>query len=260
MALIGMAVFDTLENNRSWMTRKTLESLAKTVDWSKHRLICSDNGSCPETFTIYKDMQPHIPGMAIITNGTNLGTARAINRAWLKRKLNENCVKIDNDVVIHEAGWLDKLEKCIQRDPAIGIIGLKRKDLREATYETGWAQSSLIMLPHNAGQEWLIVEKVAHVMGTCQLYSAALLDKIGFLYQMGGLYGFDDSISAIRSLKAGFYSCFWPHVEIDHIDPGANAFTDWKRKYAGEHMSKWLAIRNEYINGRRNIYHGPNDD
>jgi GT2 family glycosyltransferase len=261
MALIGMAVFDTEDNKRSWMTRETLGSLSRTVDWSRHRLIISDNGSCAETHKIYRECST-LPNLRVIYNGKNLGTARAVNQAWALRTPNEGCVKIDNDVVIREHGWLDKLEECIQRDPKIGIIGLKRKDLDETpnAQPGSWNQSQLIMLPHEKGQDWLVVEAVHHVMGTCQLYSAKLLEKIGYLYQMAGLYGFDDSLAATRCKIAGFYSCFYPHYRIDHIDPGNTDFQKWKEDLAGKGMAAFNHCREEYLSGRRSIHHGPSDE
>ena len=113
---------------------------------------------------------------------------------------------MDNDVVIHQAGWVEKLEACIERDPQIGIIGLKRKDCIESPDRTDFYKSELMMLPHIPGEEWLIVEKVNHVMGTCQMYNSKLIDRIGGLYQMDGLYGFDDSLAAVRCKLAGFYN------------------------------------------------------
>ena len=37
--LIAMAVYDTVENKRTVMTERTLQSLAERVDWNKHRLV-----------------------------------------------------------------------------------------------------------------------------------------------------------------------------------------------------------------------------
>ena len=48
MALIAMAVHDTVENGRSKYTEKTLRTLLDTVDWHDHRLIIVDNNSCKD--------------------------------------------------------------------------------------------------------------------------------------------------------------------------------------------------------------------
>jgi GT2 family glycosyltransferase len=257
MALIAMAVYDTKENNRTQFTAATLDTLERTVDWNRHRLIVVDNGSCPET----KELLLHHPIVTIqpITLQKNIGTAKAINRAWSRRQDGENVVKMDNDVHIKQRGWADVMEEAIARDPAIGIIGLKRKDLAEsplATHE--WYISTLHMVPHAPGQLWIVVEKVNHVFGTCQMYSSKLIEEIGFLYQMDGLYGFDDALASLRANLSGFSTVFLHGFEIDHLDPGGTDYTKWKANYAGQMMDKYHRVAQEYRDETRPLYYpGP---
>lgn len=255
MALLSMAVYDTEENNRTWMTLATLKSLAWTVNWNKHRLFVCDNGSCEATYEVYKEASERLP-FTLLRMGSNVGTAAAINRGWQRREPGEHCVKLDNDVVIHQPHWVDWMEDVFERDPEIGICGLKRKDLEERPWSHNeWWRSTLRMLPQDKGQRWLIVEEVAHVMGTCQAYSSALLDEIGYLYQGNWKYAFDDSLAATRAKVAGFKSAFLHGFEIDHIDPGGTEFTEWKRKVAGDAMAWFHKTRNSYISGEKDIYY-----
>jgi GT2 family glycosyltransferase len=253
--LIGMAVFDTVENDRTWMTRDTLESLRKTVNWEKHRLIISDNGSCEATSDLYNRYGSILP-FTVLRNGSNIGTARAINRAWKQREPGEHCVKMDNDVVIHQPEWVDWLEEVFAVDPKIGICGLKRKDLEESPLSSDpWWRSKLRMLPHEKGQRWIVVEEVMHVMGTCQAYSSLLLDRIGYLAQPG-TYGFDDSLAAVRAKVAGFKSAFLHGFEIDHIDPGGTEFLQWKMDHAREYMGAFNDLKARIQAGTLDVYFG----
>ncbi len=258
MALIAMAVFDTVENERSWMTRDTLKSLNRTVNWKKHRLIISDNGSCDKTFRIY-DVMREVLTFELIENGQNLGTAAAINLAWRDRRPGEAAVKMDNDCVIFQKGWVDWMEDVFARDPKIGICGLKRKDLAERPdHPNQWYKSEVRMLPHEPGQRWLVVEKCRHIMGTCQAYSSALLDQIGYLDQMqseGNVYGYDDSLASLRSELAGFENVFLHGFEIDHIDPGNSEYTTQKQVNAGQWMGRYHQVRDEYQRGIRDLYY-----
>jgi GT2 family glycosyltransferase len=79
MALINMAVYDTVKNNRTDYTRRTLESLAERVDFNKHRLVVIDNDSCNATKVLLSHMQTRM-GFTLITNQQNVGTAKAINQ------------------------------------------------------------------------------------------------------------------------------------------------------------------------------------
>ena len=111
MALIAMAVWDTVENKRTAYTARTLESLRDTVS-GKHRIVIVDNGSCDETKRILH-LYSGYHGFSVITLPENIGTARAVNKAWQLREVGEHCVKMDNDVVIHSKGWADELEEVL---------------------------------------------------------------------------------------------------------------------------------------------------
>lgn len=249
--LLAMAVFDTLENGRTWMTRATLDSLLETVDFGKHRLIISDNGSCQATLDLYAEYP-----FRVIYSLENLGTAKAINKAWGCRYPGEDAVKLDNDVVIRQAEWADWMEDVFERDPTIGICGLKRRDLAESPFsEDAHFRSTLRMLPHTKGQRWITVEEVEHVIGTCQAYSSLLLDKIGYLVQPG-VYGFDDGLSSMRAKIAGFKRCFLVGFEIDHIDPGGSDFCQWKIEQANDGWEEYQSMCQLYQMGLKDVYYG----
>ena len=135
---------------------------------------------------------------------------------------------------------------------------MKRKDL----WETPWHEipsnrCELMMLPHKPGERWIIVEKSKHVMGTCVLHTAALIDKIGYLYQPS-VYGYDDTLMSCRANVAGFITCFLSHIDIDHIDPGGTDYIQWKRDEAGIHQQEVLRLMKGYVDGSIGIYYDEN--
>lgn len=268
MALLAMAVYDTVENKRSDFTRRTIESLLKTVDFNKHRLIIVDNNSCEETKLIYKwlnncciyeyESTGKKNDVLVIHLPSNVGTAMAVNEALRMREPGEYAIKLDNDVVFHKQGWVDEMEDVIDRMPKIGVLGLKRKDVCESAYALNPDQRSrLLEVPHHPGEKWYVVEQCRQVMGTCTMLNFRMLEKVGYFYQMDGLYGFDDSLMCVRSSKAGYTNCFMHGIEIDHIDPGGTEYTDWKNKYAHEMLSKYAEVERAYNNGTKDIYYNP---
>lgn len=255
--LIGMAVYSTEENKKDECLERTLESLHKTVDFSIHRLMLSVNAQTEKTKNIIARYENLGVVDHVIYNETNIGTAEAINKVWKIRQKGQHCIKMDDDVLFEEFGWLDKLVECVERDQNIGIIGLKRKDCWENTkHPDPYYRSQYIELPHESGQTWLTVEKVSHVIGTCQLYNSAFLDKIGYLFQPS-LYGYDDVLASWRAYKAGMMCCFYPHYHIHHIDPGNTPYQDWKHKHSGEVTQLVIDIKNQYLSGERSIYYNP---
>lgn len=254
--MIAMAVYDTAENKRTAYTRATLECITNTVDLSRHRLYIIDNASCEETKELlarYFDTE----GISILYNNNNIGTAKAINQAWRHRKEGEHLIKMDNDVVIHFDGWVDELEQCInvgnRMSEPIGILGLKRKDLIESPFRLDFYQSKLIQLPHVNGERWWNVEVVNHVMGTCQMYNSRLIDEIGGLYQMDGIYGFDDSLAAVRCQLAGFQNAFLNYINIDHIDDGGTDYQKWKENYVAPLFAEYEKLKVKMVKGEAPI-------
>lgn len=252
-----MCCHDLEGSGRSELTERTVESLCKRFDWQRHRLFLIDNGSTDQrTHAVLGKWEAFDRFVTVIRNPENLGTAAAINQAWRNRRPGEHAVKMDNDVIIHAQDWVEQMEEALSRDPSIGIVGLKRKDLIEHPDRTDFYKSHLYHLPHEPGQRWIIGEQVNHVMGTCQMYSSALLDRIGYLYQPR-LYGFDDSLAGHRCALAGFKSVFLPHIEIDHLDPGGTPYQAWKERHAGEQWEEYHKILREYETGERSIYYNP---
>lgn len=264
MALIGMAVYDTAENDRTKYTEKTLQSLLETVDFNKHRLFIYDNNSCEETKNLLRlfawdlKMKYDREGIyTVITGPENIGTAEAINHCWKHRAEGEHCVKMDNDVVIHQSGWLDDLEEAVRREPVIGQCALKRPDIWEnPDHESPLYKSTLMMLPHKPGEKWMVAESVNHCIGTCVLHSSALLDRVGYLKQPKH-YGFDDSLMSLRSRIAGFKNVFLPYIPISHIDAGDNPYTEEKCRLAGEYMQEYAKLRDGYNDKTIDIYYNP---
>ena len=254
--LIAMAVHDTEENKRSELTEKVLNQLHFQHIFYDHEFWIIDNNSCQETKEIIKEYEAD-GFINVITNEQNIGTAEAVNLAWKNRKPGQHCIKMDNDVIIDNVDWVKEMVEAIEREARIGIVGLKRKDCWEEPNHAlpDW-RSELIMLPHFAGQRWIIVEKCHHIIGTCQMYSSALLDKIGYLCQPN-LYGYDDVLASHRSTVAGMWNVFLPHIEIEHIDKGETEYQTWKEKHSAEVTQEVIKMTHEYYHGTRPIYYNP---
>lgn len=260
MSLLSMAVYCTEENGKDECLDKTLSSLLQTVEFDKHRIVFSVNAGTDHTREILNDfgmfMREDAP-LEIIYNGENLGTAGAINKVWALRSPGENVVKLDDDVVFHQAGWVDKMEDAIKRDPSIGIIGLKRNDLMQSPWQPDpHFRSEVKMLPHEHGQQWIVVEKADDIIGTCTMFNSLLLDKVGFSRQPGK-YGFEDSLFCHRSHLAGFYNCFLSNYDIDHIDNRPTPYIDWKRKHSEENFKEYHRLVHAMIAGIEPTYYNP---
>lgn len=249
MTLIAMAVHDTEENQRAKYTKQTLESLIETVDLNKHKLYLINNNSCKETQDLLNKYCwiNTLLNIYVIDNTENLGTAKAINQAWYLSDKGETLVKMDNDVVINNYGWVEDMETAM-RLGGYGIVGLKRKDLMQHPNAKDNWKTQLKMLPHQKGEPWIVVEESEDIIGTVQMFNPSLINKMGGLMQ-AGVYGFDDTLACIRAKLLGYKLAFLPHIDIDHIDVGGDAYTEWKRKYAADKTKEFYEIKQGLING-----------
>lgn len=280
MALLAMASFCTEENRRFPLTLRTLNSLSLTLDWSRHRLVVIDNGStCPKASAFFRfwceagavsegwQSGPEfytVPPLTLIRNAENRGQARALNQGWLLAEKGQTVARCDDDVQFLDAGWLDRLCDCLDRDPTLGIVGLKRPDLWERPDhpDENW-RSELRMLPHPSGQDWLVVEQAKSVIGTVQAVSPRLVEKIGYLYQKDWSWGLEDSLYLARATAAGFWAGFYANCRIRHLDdaaPGSTPYQRWKESQGWQNMAEHDRLRAAYLDGSMSLYHGPDDE
>lgn len=267
---ICMAVYSTKENGRVEYTKFTLEMLLRTVDFNKHSLIISDNGSCEEMQFFYNnfligwlDQYGDTSHYDLIKNNRNLGTSGAVNKAikLAREKYGKDQFinKSDDDIDVIYINFLDEIEECFRRDPSLGQVSLKRHDLEQCPdHEIEFYRSTLRMLPRKKGESWLIVEETDDLIGTCGTFNPRMLDKIGYMFQHNLLYGWDDAFQSLRCRLAGFKTAFLPHINIRTIDTGGGSFTKWKEDYTAQHMSEMSAIYHEFKEGKRDIFFEPN--
>ena len=257
MALIAMVIYSTEENKKDQYLEKALASLLRTVDFNANRLMVSVNGYTNETMAIL-NRYDHIVEK-VIANSGNIGTAEALNFIIRERKSREYVVKIDDDIVIHQAGWIEIMQEAMEIDNQIGIIGLKRKDLiQHPKHPDPQFKSELILLPHIPGHRWITLERTADIMGSCTMFNHRLIDKIGYSRQPGK-YGFEDNLYCHRSHLAGFYNCFINNIEIDHVDEGATKYQGWKEKHSSELFPEYHRLVHAMIAGKESIYYNPFD-
>jgi GT2 family glycosyltransferase len=255
MIVICMAIYDTVENKRTEYTKRSVHSLIETINEGTTKIVLIDNASCAKTRKFLNSCEIY-EGISVIHNETNIGTAEAINLGIKNHSVKgDYIVKIDNDIVISHIGWADEMVRCFEKDPKLGILGLKRPDLPNSPDSKEYP-TELKFLPHTPSEPWLIIEECGDIIGSCIMINPKLLDKIGYICQPG-IYGYDDVLLCTRARVAGFYNAFYPSVECSHIDDGLNPFTEWKRKYAGQYLSDISKIEEGYWTNPNTIYYNP---
>lgn len=256
--LIAIPLWDTLQNRRSEITEIVIPQLLKTIT-DKDRVVVSDNGSCERTLDFLASIDD--PRFKYILNGKNLGIAGATNVVWKDTCPGKVVCKMDNDCFIHDAGWTELVEYCLLKADNIGIIGLKRKDVAECPDALEpYYRSKLYYLPHVAGERWVVVEEVNHVIGTCYCFGPRARARFGYLAQPDTVYGFDDALASVRMHKLGYKTCFLPQINIDHLDldgdVASDPYTRWKQIQASDGMSRYRDLVDRINSGKVDPYYG----
>lgn len=248
-SLLAMCIYCTETNGRLKYTKQCLGSLKETVDWDNNEIVIIDQNSIAEAKDeIAKFVNEVGKNVTVISLAQNIGTARGINEA-IKLREGRHVIKIDDDIVWEEAGWVEKLEHVVDVMPGIGAIGLKRLDLIEATYHPDTNFRSVIhTVPHNPGEHWMYVEEVKHLMGSCCMYTAESLKYINALWQPSN-YGFDDSIYSAKNKKLGLANCFLLGPVIHHVDDGSNSYTQEKQKDVSEQWAEYERVGKGILSG-----------
>lgn len=254
-------------HNRLALTQACWRGLCATTTPAEVEVVFVDNGSTDDTPAWLAELQAHQPARLkqVLFLRQNVGTARAINRAWRLRQPDQAALKLDNDAVIRTPGWIPAMLHLFEQIPTLGLLGLKRRDLGERAAHPAERPPLAPSLRSTLYElaDGTLFEVSPHVLGTCTLYAPRALERIGDLYQMqdrGNLYGFDDALACLRLKLTGLQSAFLRGFEIEHIDPGesggdeAARFTRWKLASAGEWLEPYQHTVMELQRGLREPY------
>ena len=96
------------------------------------------------------------------------------------------------------------------------------------------------------------------IMGTCTALNPMLLDKVGYYVQCSPFYGADDVLLSVRSKSSRVPATpFCTHIDIDHIDEGGTAYTEWKKREAGVYLQEVSILCDLYRSGELDVYYNP---
>ena len=253
--LIGMCIYDTTENRRTEYTIRMLSSLANTVDLYKHRLVIVDNDSCEDTKDFLTSFSKLFP-VTIITLKENIGIARAVNIAWGHRLPDQCAMKIDNDIIVNQNGWVEDMVIALKRNPEIGAVALKNKlEWQHPNHTDSVFKTRLEFLnPIGKGNKWMVFEYTPrHLNGICRLYTPEHFNRVGYLIQPH-IYGYEDALMCLRTSLSGLKMGYLPHIDADHIDRADNEYTEAKRIMAGLEASGYRDLHDEFVSKKIPIY------
>jgi GT2 family glycosyltransferase len=234
---IGIVTF-----NRLSMTKLCIESVFRHTK-IPFMMTVVDNGSSDGTQEWL--IQNSFPISNIILLDKNIGIAKASNISW-KVGPKDYFVKLDNDIVIQEDGWLKELVDLCNTVQNAGAVA---HSVEGANYKIKEANGMTFQL------------KIEGNLGGCSIMiPKRTFEKLGYWCEDYGLYGEEDADYGYRIIKLGMWNvyhrrkgivvhlpcAFYP--EIGHDEEWYKNFKDTSRKEnlkAGSNYYKNLKIYND---------------
>ena len=207
-------------------TKRCVESIERQTHVS-YRLLIVDNASESETADYLRALAQNKPYVELIRNNENLGFIKATNQGLKISTAGYVCL-MNNDTVA-TAGWLSKMISLAQSNKNIGLVNPKSESPGAFSLEN-YSKN----LAKNKGK---FIE-TNQCMGFCMLIKREVLDKIGYLDEVYGMGGFDDTDFSRRAHLAG-YKCVCAR--------DAYVYHDWHTSFKKAGNREALVHKNEKI-------------
>lgn len=204
-------------------TKRCLDSVLRHTPADAADIVVVDNGSTDGTPEYLRSL----PRIRTIFNSENLGFVRGNNAALRLIGDDQDVILLNNDTLISDSAWVEKLKRSAYRAPDIGIVGCRIRRL-----DTGVLQHAGTYLPDRTfwGQQIAAGEKdinqhnadadVEGVVFACVFIKAALRRAVGLLDEDYFSY-FEDTDYCFKAREAGFRTINCGSLTIDHIEHGS---------------------------------------
>jgi GT2 family glycosyltransferase len=215
--------------NRWDLTRRCLETLKAHTDLAEAEVIAVDNGSTDETPARLAEM----PWVRVVTNLSNLGYVRGNNAGIAAAPPDADVVLLNNDVEIHQDGWLDALREMAYAAPDVGIVGCRLvlpdgRLLHAGTYVLAGTLGGQQIAALEIGalekdvNQYARTRDVEGITFACAYLKREVLAKIGGLSEKFRSY-FEDTDYCLRAKEAGFRTILCGAVTLVHHEHGSTA-------------------------------------
>ncbi|HRY29936.1 MAG TPA: glycosyltransferase family 2 protein, partial [Elusimicrobiota bacterium] len=191
-----------------------------------YELIFVDNASEDDSQRYLRS----IKGAKVIINPVNLAFAKGNNQG-AQIANGEYILLLNADVVVTE-GWLDRLLRCAESDPSIGLVGPCTNSATKVQTVVA-PYKSIKDLPRFAMAHSLkndsVWEDVQRLIAFCLLIKREVIQKVGLLDERFGPGGYEDYDYCLRVNQAGYKIKLCKDVYIHHFGGKGYSGMDYDR-------------------------------
>jgi len=244
-----------------------LASLYKHTSQNFH-LIVVDNVSTDGSREWLTSFAEKVNNITLHFNKEPDGGYSAGNNIGLQHAKHKYVLLLNNDVLIIERGWLKRIVREMERDPKVGLIGVKliypNELIQHAGVTFGYDSTTNKMRPLHIGrffpryrEEFNVQREVPAVTFACVLIQRELLkDGLDETYERGC---FEDTDFCLNIRKRGYKILYVP-VELYHYEGATNLTKPLKEWYEQVQknfdvfLSRWGDWLKTDFNAKPNLY------
>jgi len=228
MSNTGLVSILVLNHNKAAYSAACLDSLLYST-YSPLEVIAVDNGSADATPTVLQEFREKAQQRGIhcelLTNDSNVGAIVGRNQA-LERATGEYLAFVDNDVLVRDRDWLEKLRSALEADPQTGIVSAKLLFPwpPHALEFAGCAVTPNGRIQYlgrgEAGDapEHNEQKEVQCVISACLMFRRALVEEIGMLDEVFSPVQYEDLDFCYRARAAGYRVLYVPSAAMYHYE------------------------------------------
>lgn len=218
--------------NRAHLLQRTLHSLAEqTMPQDRFEVIVVDDGSDDDTAMICETMRSRLKNLRYVSNGKNIGLARARN-AGVSESLGKYLLFTDDDCIPHK-NWIERLRSTLEHEMIVA----------GAVTSTS---TNYFKLCHNISQFHAFMPgnkdgPIEFIAGANMALQRSVLEKLNGFENVGCA---EDTEFILRARSAG-YRVFYAHDAVVIHDPDRTTLMDIL-KYSSTHAATTILLRNRF--------------
>ncbi len=191
-------------------------------------IIVADNASTDESVAAISNPKLQIPNFRLLENKDNLGFSKGNNRA-VKKASGKFVLFLNSDTEIKDKGFLRMLE-FMQNNDRVAILGGRLRNLDGSIQKSAGRFYSLfnLFLMLIGGERLGVlrqspskITRVDWVSGACMMVRKETFQKLGGFEEKLFMY-MEDMELCFRAKKEGFFTYFYPNIELLHKERGSS--------------------------------------